>query len=285
MYVCCFVVEVLGRRTRNLTTIERDEDGLRSWLGIRLFAYNEGLFLSGSFFFLTGTKIVLRAVSGRSAVASRWLRCAEPSSLSWILLLKHRWSRIHILPFALFSFALKLIAYIYHLSFIYNLSVYISFHTPRPTKTITEKKASFVLWFVTTTSAAWHTNTNNCTTKTNNDRDPIPFLFFSAFFVLCLQFFNPFASYNTLLGNVLFSFSFTNIHTYFHSLKNNTHTHKSGGILLAHHSQICFLLLLIISAWREAFPWVESVLAHSHWDAWNRDTLHRAMTWRECPVE
>lgn len=68
------------------------------------------------FFFLTGTKIVLRAVSGRSAVASRWLRCAEPSSLSWILLLKHRWSRIHILPFALFSFALKLIAYIYHLS-------------------------------------------------------------------------------------------------------------------------------------------------------------------------
>lgn len=30
MYVCCFVVEVLGRRTRNLTTIERDEDGLRS---------------------------------------------------------------------------------------------------------------------------------------------------------------------------------------------------------------------------------------------------------------
>jgi hypothetical protein len=141
VYVCVlFFVEVLGRRTRNLTTIERDEDGLRSWLGIRLLAYNEGLFLSGSFFFLTGTKIVLRAVSGRSAVASRWLRCAEPSSLSWILLLKHRWSRIHILPFALFSFALKLIAYIYHLSFIYNLSVYISFHTPRPTKTTTEKR-------------------------------------------------------------------------------------------------------------------------------------------------
>lgn len=40
----------------------------------------------------------------------------------------------------------------------------------------------------------------------------------------------------------------------------------------------------LISASREAFPWVVFVSAHNRWDAWNRDTLRRATTWRECPV-